>query len=205
MADSREPQAAGGGGQAPIPPQPQGGGRGGQAPAPQGQGGGRGPQLPPADPKYHWTPPHTAIGTHVKRLDGPDKVTGRAKYTFDINRPGMLYGRIIRSPHPHARIVAVDMSAAQKAPGVKATLIWRNPADTQRNAAMFQGDEIAAVAADTEERAIDAARLVKVEYEVLPAVIQVDQALAGAAPAVFQPSNVRQGQTQETGDIAAGF
>ena len=205
MADSREPQAAGGGGQAPIPPQPQGGGRGGQAPPPQAQGGGRGPQLPPADPKYHWTPPHTAIGTHVKRLDGPDKVTGRAKYTFDINRPGMLYGRIIRSPHPHARIAAVDMSAAQKAPGVKATLIWRNPADTQRNAAMFQGDEIAAVAADTEERAIDAARLVKVEYEVLPAVIQVDQALAGAAPAVFQPSNVRQGQTQETGDIAAGF
>ncbi len=192
------------GGQAPAP-QPQGGGRGGQAPPPQPQGGGRGPQAPPADPKYHWAAPHSSIGTHVKRLDGPDKVTGRARYTFDINRPGMLYGRIVRSPHPHARIVSVDMTAAQKAPGVKATLLWRDPADTQRNAVMFQGDEVAAVAADTEERAIDAARLVKVEYEVLPAVIQVDQALAGAAPAVFQPSNVRQGQTQETGDIGAGF
>src|SRR4029453_9002461 len=200
-----DPQAQGGG-QAPAP-QPQGGGRGGPAPAPQAQGGGRGqaPQPPPADPKYHWAPPHSSIGTHVKRLDGPDKVTGRARYTFDINRPGMLYGRIVRSPPPHARIVSVDMSAAQKAPGVKATLLWRDPADAQRNAVMFQGDEIAAVAADTEEHAIDAARLVKVEYEVLPAVIQVDQALAGAAPAVFQPSNVRQGQTQETGDIAAGF
>jgi xanthine dehydrogenase YagR molybdenum-binding subunit len=141
----------------------------------------------------------------VKRLDGPDKVTGRARYTFDINRPGMLYGKIVRSPHPHARIVSVNMSAAEKAPGVKATLLWRDPKETQRNVVMYQGDEIAAVAADTEERATDAARLVQVEYEVLPAVIQVDQALAGAAPAVFQPSNVRQGQTQETGDIAAGF
>jgi xanthine dehydrogenase YagR molybdenum-binding subunit len=200
VADVRDGQ---GGGQAPAP-QPQGG-RGGQAPPPQAQGGGRGPQAPPADPKYHWAAPHSSIGTHVKRLDGPDKVTGRARFTFDINRPGMLYARIVRSPHPHARILSIDMTAAQKAPGVKATLLWRDPADTQRNAVMFQGDEVAAVAADTEERAIDAARLVKVDYEVLPAVIQVDQALAGAAPAVFQPSNVRQGQTQETGDIGAGF
>jgi len=218
VADAMDPQAPGGG-QAPAP-QPQGGGRGGQAPAPQAQGGGRGgPQAPPADPKYHWAPPHSSIGTHVKRLDGPDKVTGRARYTFDINRPGMLYGRIVRSPYPHARIVSVDMSAAQKAPGVKATHLWRDPANTQRSSiVMFQGDEIAGVAADTEEHAIDAARLVKVEFEVLPAVIQVDQALAGNAPPVFAASgpaldttpgtprsNVRQGQTQETGDIAAGF
>jgi xanthine dehydrogenase YagR molybdenum-binding subunit len=217
VASPIEPQ-----GQPQPQPPAQGGGRG-QAPAPapaQGQGGGRGqaPPPPPADPKYHWTPPHSSIGTHVKRLDGPDKVTGRAKYTFDINRPGMLYGKIVRSPHPHARIVSVDLSAAQKAPGVKATLLWRDPAETQRNVVMYQGDEIAAVAADTEERANDAARLVKVEYEVLPAVIQVDQALAGTAPAVFAASgpaadttagtprsNIRQGPTQETGDIAAGF
>jgi len=196
VASPKEPQGQGDGrGQAPPPaPQAQGGGRGGQAP----------PQ-PPADPKYHWAAPHTAIGTHVKRLDGADKVTGRAKYTFDINRPGMLHAKIVRSPHPHARIVSVDMAAAQKAPGVKTTLLWRDPADTGRNVVMYQGDEIAAVAADTEEHATDAARLIKVEYDVLPAVIQVDQALSGAAPAVFQPSNVRQGQTQEAGDIAAGF
>ena len=169
------------------------------------QGRGNQPPPPPADPKYHWAPPHSVIGTSVKRLDGPDKVTGRAKYTFDINRPGMLYGRIVRSPHPRARIVSIDMSAAQKAPGVKTTLVWRDPADPQRNTAMYQGDEIAAVAADTEEHAIDAARLVKVAYDILPPVILVDQALSGAAPAVFTPANVRQGQTQETGDLAAGF
>ena len=150
-------------------------------------------QAPPADPKYHWPPPHSALGTKVARLDGPDKVTGRAKYTFDINRPGMLYGRIVRSPHPHARIVSIDLSAAQRAPGVKATLAWRDPANTERNKVMYQGDEVAAVAADTEEHAIDAARLVKVEYEVLPHVILVEQALAGSAPAVFTTGNVRQG------------
>ena len=167
---------------------------------PQGQ-----PPPPPADPKYHWPPPQTVLGTSVKRLDGPDKVTGRAKYTFDISRPGMLYGRIVRSPHPHARIVSIDLAAAQQAPGVKAALVWRDPANPQRNTVMYQGDEVAAVAADTEERAIDAARLVKVEYEVLPHVILVDQALSGIAPAVFTGGNVRQGQTQETGDLAAGF
>jgi xanthine dehydrogenase YagR molybdenum-binding subunit len=168
---------------------------------------GRGATAPAAaaDPKFSWPAKPSVIGTHVKRLDGPDKVSGRAKYTFDINRPGMLYGRIVRSPHPHARVVSVDLSAAQRAPGVKATLVWRDPADTQRNRVMFQGDEVAGVAADTEEHAIDAARLIKVEYEVLPQVTLVEQALAGTAPAVFTPANVRQGQTQEAGDLAAGF
>ena len=183
-----------------------------QAPVqqPPAQGGGRGgapqaPPQPPADPKYHWAPSHSVLGTKVSRLDGPDKVTGRAKYTFDINRPGMLYGRIVRSPHPHARIVSIDLSAAQRAPGVKATMMWRDPANAQRNTVMYQGDEVAAVAADTEEHAIDAARLVKVEYEVLPHVILVDQALSGSAPPVFTGGNVRQGTAQENGDLAAGF
>src|SRR6476469_46877 len=122
----------------------------------QGRGG---PPQAPADPKYLWPATRTVLGTSVKRVDAPDKVTGKARYTFDINRPGMLYGRIVRSPHPHARIVSVDMSAAQKAPGVKATHLWRDPANTQRSSiVMFQGDEIAGVAADTEEHAIDAAR-----------------------------------------------
>jgi xanthine dehydrogenase YagR molybdenum-binding subunit len=178
-----------------------------QAPA---QGGGRGggqqqPPPPPADPKYHWPTQRSVIGTSVTRLDGPEKVTGRAKYTFDINRPGMLYGRIVRSPHPHARIVSVDLSAAQKAPGFKAAILWRDPANAQRNTVMFQGDEVAAVAADTEEHAIDAARMVKVDYEVLPHLINVDQVLTGNAPVVFTGGNVRQGQTQEAGDVAAGF
>ena len=80
---------------------------------------------PPSAEKYAWPAKPVVLGTSVKRLDGPDKVTGRAKYTFDINRPGMLYGRIVRSPHPHARIVSIDLTAAQKAPGVKAALVWK--------------------------------------------------------------------------------
>jgi xanthine dehydrogenase YagR molybdenum-binding subunit len=195
--------------QQPAPqPAQQGGGRGG-APqggaAPQGGGGRGGPPQAPADPKYNWPDPRAVLGTSVKRLDGPDKVTGRAKYTFDVNRPGMIYGRIVRSPHPHARVMAVDLSAAQKAPGVKAAIVWRQPGDAQTSQVMFQGDEVAAVAADTEEHAKDAARLIKVEYEVLPHVVNVQQALDGTAPSVFTNGNVRQGQTQESGDLDAGF
>ena len=177
-----------------------------QAPPQGGRGGGaQQPPQPPADPKYNWPTQRSVLGTPVKRLDGPDKVTGRAKYTFDISRPGMLYGRIVRSPHPHARIVSIDLSAAQKAPGVKVALAWRDPANPQRNTVMYQGDEVAAVAADTEEHAIDAARMVKVEYEVLPHLTTVDQALAGNAPVVFNGGNTRQGAAQESGDLAAGF
>ena len=145
------------------------------------------------------------LGTLVKRVDGPEKVTGRAKYTFDIARPGMLYGRIVRSPHPHARVESVNLDAARRAPGVKAALVHREPGDPQTSRVMFQGDEVAAVAADTEEHAIDAARLIAVEYEVLPHVVVVEQALAGTAPPVFTGGNVRPGQTQQTGDLAAGF
>jgi xanthine dehydrogenase YagR molybdenum-binding subunit len=174
--------------------------------APQGGGRGGAPQQPPVDPKYNWTStPATVVGGRVKRLDGPDKVTGRAKYTFDITRPGMLYGRIVRSPHPHARVLSVDLSAAQRLKGFKTALLVRDPKDEKTSVVMYQGDEIAAVVADTEEHAIDAARAVKVEYEVLPAVVSVDAALAGSAPQVFTGGNVRQGQAQEAGDIAAGF
>ena len=173
------------------------------------RGGGAGRQQAPVAPagnpelvkKYAWPEKPTIIGTSVKRLDGPEKVTGRAKYTFDISRPGMIYGRIVRSPHPHARIVAIDLSEAQKSPGVRAALEHKQ-AGAQ---VMYQGDAVAAVAADTEERAIDAARAVRVQYEVLPHLANVDQAMDPDAALVFQGGNVRQGQTQETGDLAAGF
>ena len=167
------------------------------------QGRPAAPQV--ADPKFAWPAERTVLGTSVKRLDAPEKVTGRARYTFDVTRPGMLYGRIVRSPHPHARVVSVDLTAARRAPGVKVALVWKDPANAQNNRVMFQGDEVAAVAADTEERAIDAARLVNVEYEVLPQVTVVADALTGKAPAVFTGGNVRQGQAQEAGDLAAGF
>jgi xanthine dehydrogenase YagR molybdenum-binding subunit len=170
------------------------------------QGRGGAPQAPPVDPKYNWTStPRTVVGTRVKRLDGPDKVSGRAKYTFDVTRPGMLYARIIRSPYPHAKVVSVDLSAAQSVKGFKTALLVRDPKDDKTNVVMYQGDEVAAVVADTEEHAIDAARAVKVQYEPQPAVISVDAALAGRAPDVFKPANVREGRTDESGDLAAGF
>ena len=101
--------------------------------------------------KYSWPEKPTLLSTPVKRLDGPDKVTGRARYSYDINRPGMLHGRIVRSPYPHARVVSVDLSAAEKAPGVKALLITIKPGEK----VMFPGEEIGALAATTEQQAAD--------------------------------------------------
>ena len=72
--------------------------------------------------KYPWPEKPVLLGTRVPRLDGSLKATGRAKYAYDINRPGMLHGRILRSPHPRARIVSMDLSPAEKAPGVKAVM-----------------------------------------------------------------------------------
>ena len=103
---------------------------------PQGRGGRGAAPSPVAGPpqaapevvqRYAWPEKPAVIGTSVKRLDGPEKVTGRAKYTFDINRPGMIYGKMVRSPHPHARVVAIDVSEAERAPGVKAALAWLKP------------------------------------------------------------------------------
>src|SRR5207244_1313663 len=140
----------------------------------RGRGGAQPPPTTPLDPRYKWPEKPALLSTAVKRLDGPDKVTGRARYTYDISRPGMIYGKIVRSPLPHARITSIDLSAAQKAPGVKAVLAWK-----EAGAELFyHGDLVAAVAADTEERARDAARLVRVRYETLPHVATEAQAMA---------------------------
>jgi xanthine dehydrogenase YagR molybdenum-binding subunit len=159
------------------------------------------PAAPAGPNKYAWPEKTSVMNTHVKRLDGPDKVTGRAKYTYDISRPGMIYGKIVRSPYPHARIVSIDLSAAEKAPGVKAALSWKEPGAQ----VMYQGDPVAAVAADTEERAMDAVRLVRVRYEAQPHLTTVDQAMAADAPAVFPGGNTKLGNTDETGDLDVGF
>ena len=172
---------------------------------PAGPGAGPGAQTPagpsPAALKWPWPAKPVLLGTSVKRLDGQDKVTGRAKYTFDVKRPGMLFGKIARSPFAHARIVSIDLGAAQKAPGVKAVLAWKEPGAQ----VMYQGDPVAGVAADTEERANDAARLIRVRYEQLPHVANVEQSMAADAPAVFQGGNTKKGSAEETGDLDAGF
>jgi len=168
------------------------------------------PQPAPSGPtanakKYAWPEKPVVLSTRVKRLDGPDKVSGRAKYSFDINRPGMIFGKVVRSPHPHARVTAVDLSEARRAPGVRAALVWKEPGTGATSEVRYQGEPVAAVAADTEEQAIDAARLVKVTYDVLPHVASEAQSMASDAPVVFQGGNTRKGMAQEAGDLEVGF
>jgi xanthine dehydrogenase YagR molybdenum-binding subunit len=155
--------------------------------------------------KYAWPEKPVVLSTRVKRLDGPDKVSGRAKYSFDINRPGMIFGKVVRSPHPHARVTAVDLTEARRAPGVRAALVWKEPGTGATSEVRYQGEPVAAVAADTEEQAIDAARLVKVTYDVLQHVASEAQSMASDAPVVFEGGNTRKGAVQEAGDLEEGF
>jgi len=117
------------------------------------------------------------IGTSPKRLDGPQKAAGRAKYASDKKLRDMLYGAYVTSPHAHARVKSVDTSEAEKVNGVKSVYIAAQPGSEVQ----WQGFEVAAVAAVTEEIAREAARKVKVDYEVLPHFVEDDQlAKAGA-------------------------
>jgi xanthine dehydrogenase YagR molybdenum-binding subunit len=159
------------------------------------------PATPPQHPKYAWPEKRRLIGTRVSRVDGPLKVTGRAKYSYDILRPGMLYGRIVRSPHAHARLKSIDAAAAEKAPGVRALIITIKPGDK----VLYPGEEIGALAAATEQQAADALRMIKVEWEVLPALATVEQSMRPEAPQVFTPANTRRGTAQEDGNLDAGF
>jgi xanthine dehydrogenase YagR molybdenum-binding subunit len=130
-------------------------------------------------PDYSWPPmdKRKVIGTSPKRLDGPAKSTGRAKYASDLKPKDMLFGAYVTSPHPHARIKSIDTSEAEKMPGVKSTFIAAQPGSEVQ----WQGFEVAAVAAVTEEIAREAARKVKVDYEVLPHFVEDDQ-LGKAGP-----------------------
>ena len=116
--------------------------------------------------KYGWpaADQRTLIGKRISRVDGPDKVSGRAKYTYDLHRPGMLYGKVVRSPHAHAKVVSVDTSAAEKMPGVKGVFIIQDKGSEIH----WAGDDIVVVAAIDEPTAEDAARAIKVEYQPLP-------------------------------------
>src|SRR5512140_1957354 len=121
-------------------------------------------------PDYKWpdASKRNLIGKRISRLDGPAKVSGKAKYTHDVKRPGMLYGTIVRCPHAHAKIVSIDTSAAEKMPGVKAVYVVNGPGTE----AQWAGFEVVALAATTEQLAEDAARAVKVQYEPLPHAVQ---------------------------------
>jgi xanthine dehydrogenase YagR molybdenum-binding subunit len=133
-----------------------------------------------------WPTNRRVIGTKVQRLDGPDKATGRAKYSYDRNLQGMLHARILRSPHAHARIKSIDTAPAEKVPGFRALhAILQNGAEVR-----FAGAEIVAVAADTEEHAEDCIRAIRVEYEVLPhAVKEADARALGAGQGTVGGAN----------------
>jgi xanthine dehydrogenase YagR molybdenum-binding subunit len=152
-----------------------------------------------------WPKERRIIGTKVPRIDGPDKSTGKARYSFDINRPGMLHALIVRCPYAHAKVVDIDVSAAEKMPGVKATFTI---ADAGKEL-YFAGDEVVAIAADTEEHARDGARAIKIKYA--PLEFLVDEADALKAPDKKTiggdkiKSNVTRGGEQTKGDVEAGF
>ena len=155
------------------------------------------------------------IGRSVARYDLPEKLTGAARYAADVRLPGMLRGKILRSPHPHARIVRIDTSSAERLTGVRAAL---TPFDAPEgriapdvaildSIVRFVGDEVAAVAADDEDIAAEALALIEVEYEALPAVFSVRAALRPDAPRVHPEGNMVGGKplTLERGNVDEGF
>ncbi len=123
-----------------------------------------------AECKYNWPKARDRelIGHSIDRIDGPEKSSGRAKYTYDTNRPGLLFGRLVTCPYAHAKVNAVDTSKAGKMPGVKAVVVINGPGSEIQ----WAGDLVAAVAATTEPEAEDAARAIHVEYQQLPHLVQ---------------------------------
>ncbi|MBI4191970.1 MAG: xanthine dehydrogenase family protein molybdopterin-binding subunit [Betaproteobacteria bacterium] len=180
------------------------------------------------------------IGTRPVRPDGVPKVTGLARYGADYSLPGMLWGKILRSPHAHARIRSIDTSQAQALPGVKAVMtsadlpeqkfeyvgpervavnFWHMTRNIMaREKVLYEGHAVAAVAAISSTVADEALRLIKVDYEVLPHVIDVDEAMRPDAPLLFadmitrgvepapgKPSNISKRIELKIGDLEAGF
>lgn len=180
------------------------------------------------------------VGTRPPRPDGVDKVTGRARFGADYNLPGQLIGKVLRSPHAHARIKSIDVSAALAHPGVKAALTREDFADMPdemaavgelminfrdvtrnmmaREKVLYDGHPVAALAAVSEAAAREALALIKVEYEVLPHVIDVVEAMRPDAPLLHEqqytqgvkprpdkPSNIAKRLEYGRGDLAAGF
>ncbi len=136
---------------------------------------------------------HRLLNQRITRVDGPVKAAGVARYTYDQRLPGMLYGRILRCPHAHARVTKIDTDAASKIPGVKAIV---QGSLTERR---FAGAPVAAVAATTPEIAGDALRAIKVTYEVLPHVVHATEAIKPDSPKVVAEENNLQ-QKETNGD-----
>lgn len=144
---------------------------------------------------------YSVVGKSLPRVDGPAKLTGQAKYTVDIVLPDMLYGKILRSPHPHAKIVSIDTSQAEKLPGVEAVITGKDTwgirygfIDTPsypveetplaEEKVRFIGEAVAAVAAADPDIAEDALDLIEVDYDPVPAVFDPEEAMKDGAPQI---------------------
>ena len=165
------------------------------------------------------------IGTSPVRPDGADKVTGRAAFGADRHLPGMLYAKILRSPFAHANIKSIDLSAAEKAPGVLAVMTSADLADlpSEMGAAgesqidfrdlsqnilavhkvLYHGHPVAAVAATSAKLAEEALQRIKVEYEELPVVLEIEDAMADDAPILHEDQFTPGGSTDKPSNIAA--
>ena len=155
-----------------------------------------------AEPRqWSWPSERRLIGQRIPRLDGAIKATGEATHSYDINQPRLCYGKILRCSHGRARIVSLNMTAAERAPGVVAVHVLAETGAILR----YHGDPIAAVAAETEEQARDARRLIEVEYEVLPHVVTEDDAVLPDAPQVNEDGNIRIGRLRSSGDVQAAL
>ncbi len=160
------------------------------------------------------------IGARVPMIDSVDKVTGRGKYTDDLSLPGMLVGRILHSPHAHARILSIDTTAAEQLSGVKAVATGKDTPvkygilPVGHDETIFAvdkvrhiGDNVAAVAADTAEIAERALGLIKVEFEVLPAHVDPEKSMQAERDFIHEdkPHNIEKEYHHHFGDVEAGF
>lgn len=145
-----------------------------------------------------WPNPSEVLGKAATRLDGPAKVTGQAKYAYDVQPDGWLYGMILRSRIPAGKITNIDLSKAQAMPGVKAVIKTSGDAPTIR----FYGQEIAAVAATTKQACLDALRAIEVTAEPAPFVVKEEDAMKPDAPRVFEKSpNISDPSLKEDGQV----
>jgi len=172
----------------------------------------------PAEEVGAWKPDKKLkiVGAPVSRVDGYDKVSGTAQYTFDVSLPNMAFAKTLRCPHPHARIKSIDISKALKLPGVLAIITHENTPKIPwyyNTSYLFDphlrylGDEVACAAAESEEIAAEALKLINVEYEILPFVTDAKKAMEPNAPKLYEEGNIRGGKPSvyKRGDAEKGF
>ena len=171
---------------------------------------------PPGEAPQPWEKTDV-VGKPLPRVDGYERVSGTAVFPSDVVLPGMCYGAILRCPHPHARVKSVDTRAAEKMPGVRAVI---GPSTAEAELAWsfrdvesrlfspvcrFEGETVAAVAADTPYQAWDAARAIRVDYAVLDHIHDERRALDKDAPLIHEGGNTVKTDRYSRGDVAQGF